>query len=1470
MVDRQNIESIFGLAPMQQGMLLSHAMDAGSDAYVEQFDFTVTGEIDAGHMRTALAALSRHFSVLRSIFSFRNTDEPYQIVLKEWSPELDVLDYRHETDIGERVEAFKAADRARGFDLSKDVLVRATLLRVAEDRWHLVFTFHHIIMDGWSLGPLFGTLFGYYDELARTGTFRQRKEVHPYSEYIGWYGSQHGDDARRHWTRLLDGYENEAVLPADRSADGYRSAVHRFRLPGELREGLKEFAQREHVTQSAVFQAAWGVVLQKFNHTDDVVFGSVVSGRSIELDGIEDMLGLFVNTQPVRVTTPKDGDFADLCRAVQDAYRESNPYEYYPLYEIQGLTPLKSRLLDHLIAFENYPLSERLRDFGGDGEKGLRFEGVEVFERTSYDFNIMVNPEPEFTVTFTYNENAYSPDLMETLERCLLRVLSAAAGDPRIPVRDIAIAEPAPGPPADASIADVFKGLARAHGDGTALVWRGREYTYRMIDRWSDAVAWRLRERGVAPGDGLGVQIDRRPELVVAMLALMKNGNHPLPLSTGPGGVSAPNAARRLLVARGATEPDGGNGTAPGDTAPATESELALLLGEWSTSGHDTGPEATLPDLFARTVARHADRVAVRFGDVVLTYRELDERSSRLAHELIRMGVGPETLVGVALPRSADLVVALLAVLKAGGGYLPVDPDYPADRIAYMLADARPVCLVTTSGGGVPRPGGLTVVELDRLDLNRADRDHMDRAGADGPVTDTVRTAPLRPGNIAYVIYTSGSTGRPKGVLIPHRNVVKLFANTASSFGFEHTDVWTLFHSYAFDFSVWEMWGALLHGGSLVVVDYETSRSPEDFLELLARERVTVLNQTPSAFHQLDAVDRRSGAAGGLALRYVIFGGEALDPHRLEDWYRRHPDDAPRLVNMYGITETTVHVTHRALDRATVTAASGSYLGRAVAGLRVLVLDARLRPVPPGVHGDVYVSGAQLARGYLGNPALTAGRFVADPFGEPGSLMYRTGDVARWTAEGELEYAGRADDQVQVRGFRVEPGEVEAAVSAAPGVGQALVILREDVPGDRRITAYVVPGPGHEIDVRALRDHVAGRLPAYMVPAAFLVLDEIPLTVNGKLDRRRLPAPAVGMGGVKPAPEAVLAEAGARFVCTVADLADRAPDSAEVVLIDEPPERVPEFPCEGTHPHIARLLADRPSHDFGKGHVGLLTGAPDSEAAAFEIWGTLLSGAALVLPAEADVLDGDHLRGMMEQYRVTSLWLTPSSFHRLCDDHPEVFSPLRNLVVGSGALSARHVAGVRNACPDLTIAHAYASTARVLDEGLNPLPPGAIGELHLDGRPTGDLARESPDGFLELVDIGEVPAVPGDAGPATNLDGLSDVGRVLFEIVAGLVPADTIDVHRNFFDLGMNSLNLLTINNRLRKALDREVSLKWFFEHTTIADLAAHLETSDGEEEIAGPEVATSEEEAEQAAVTTSMLLLGRLADDPEGSPDHA
>jgi amino acid adenylation domain-containing protein/non-ribosomal peptide synthase protein (TIGR01720 family) len=512
-----------------------------------------------------------------------------------------------------------------------------------------------------------------------------------------------------------------------------------------------------------------------------------------------------------------------------------------------------------------------------------------------------------------------------------------------------------------------------------------------------------------------------------------------------------------------------------------------------------SAPDITVLTLFEARAAQLPDAVALVCEAHSLTYRELESRANRLARALVKRNIGAEDIVAIRLPRSLEMVVAILAVLKTGAAYLPLELAAPPDRIAFVWNDARPAALLTTLDH--VGPGCDETVCLDAASFDAELRGYP----AHGLTYDE-RKAPARSGHAAYIIYTSGSTGQPKGVVVSHRQLIELFAATGTSFDFTPHDVWTLFHSYAFDFSVWELWGALLHGGRLVIVSDLVVRSPTAFRRLLAEERVTVLNVTPSVFDLLTHADAEDDGAP-LTLRTVIFGGETLDLRRLVPWYGRHPDDAPRLFNMYGITETTVHVTVLPLDSQLVESATGSLIGAPLSHLQAYVLDDRLQVCATDVTGSLYISGGGVARGYLGRPGLSASRFIANPFGAPGERLYRTGDLASRGGDGQLVFRSREDDQIKIRGYRVEPGEIEAALTALPEVDRAAVGTTEDSSGDRRLVAYLVAAGHATLDVARLRNRLGEHLPEYMIPSHFMVLEALPLTANGKLDRKALPSP---------------------------------------------------------------------------------------------------------------------------------------------------------------------------------------------------------------------------------------------------------------------------------------------------------------------------------------------------------------------------
>ena len=533
-------------------------------------------------------------------------------------------------------------------------------------------------------------------------------------------------------------------------------------------------------------------------------------------------------------------------------------------------------------------------------------------------------------------------------------------------------------------------------------------------------------------------------------------------------------------------------------------SERHRIVYEWNETGTEYPSEKCVHELFEEQVEQTPGAIAIVYEEAELSYGELNIRANRLAHHLRELGVKPDDRVAICVERGFEMIVALLAILKAGGAYVPLDPAYPSDRLRFMLEDSAPVALLTQAHLAElfsETTGILPVVDLNAPTLwGRQPETNPDPAAIG-----------LTAHHLAYVIYTSGSTGTPKGVMVQHGNVTRLFAATARWFHFSRNDVWAHFHSYAFDFSVWEIWGALLYAGRLVLVPKEVTRSPSEFFSLICQKKITILNQTPSSFRQLIAAQAQSVESH--QLRQVVFGGEALDVAVLKPWYEQNKGNHTQLINMYGITETTVHVTYRPLDWTDTERIGSSPIGCRISDLKVYILDGHGEPVPEGVSGELYIGGAGVARGYLNRPALTAEKFVTDPFADdPKARMYRTGDLGRWRPDGNIEFLGRNDFQVKIRGFRIELGEIEARLMAHPGIRDAVVIAREDMPGDKRLVAYYTSAETSDpiedtLNAEGLRSHLTATLPEYMVPAAYVHLERLPLTPNGKLDRKALPAP---------------------------------------------------------------------------------------------------------------------------------------------------------------------------------------------------------------------------------------------------------------------------------------------------------------------------------------------------------------------------
>ncbi|AGP35405.1 hypothetical protein SCE1572_13250 [Sorangium cellulosum So0157-2] len=975
-LERAGREGELPLSFAQQRLWFLDQLKPDSPLYNIAAALRLTGPLSAAALERSLIEIVRRHEALRTTFPAA-AGAARQVIASEVRFALPVIDLgalpaaAQEDEVRRRAQA----DAARPFHLGEGPLFRATLLRLSDTAHVLLWTVHHILCDGWSMGVFLAELSALYAALsAGRPSPLPELPIQPADHALWqrrWVSGDLLESQLAYWRRQLGGALPALELPTDRArraVQSYAGASLPVELPGALCTALRDLCRRQGVTLFMTLLAAFKVLLSRYAGQDDIVVGTPIAGRTQR--ETEGLIGLFANTLVLRTDLSGEPTFVELLRRVRevtlDAYAHQDaPFERL-VEELASARDLsRSPLFQVVFVFQNMPLPALSL-----GDVSLSLLPV---ESTTAKFDLTLSLQE--TDGVIRGELEYSTDLFD-------------AGT-----------------------------IARMAGHLQTLL------------------------EGLAEG----------PERRIGELGLL------------------------------------------------TAAERRQLVSEWNGTGVSYAEEACLHELFEAQVERTPEAVAVVFEGQTLSYRELNRRANRLAHRLRSLGVGPEVLVGLCVERSVEMVVGIVSILKAGGAYVPLDPSHPAERLGFMLEDARPGVLLTHSAlaGRLPEHAVTTL--------------YLDEEGATLPAAcEDNAPSRARREHLAYVMYTSGSTGKPKGTLVEHGHVVRLFRATETWFGFGERDVWTLFHSYAFDFSVWEMWGALLYGGRLVVVAFEVSRCPEAFHGLLREQGVTVLNQTPSAFRQLLVADGAYAGQPELPLRLVIFGGEALDVSSLAPWFARHGEQAPRLVNMYGITETTVHVTYLPLSPRDAGGAGGSPIGRPLPDLQAYVLDRAGALLPIGVAGELYVGGPGLARGYLNRPELTAERFIADPFNaSPGGRLYRTGDRCRWLPDGTLEYLGRADHQVKVRGHRVELGEIEGALRQHPAVREAIVDAREDTPGDRQLVAYVVPrgDVGHELSSCVLREHLVQKLPAHMVPSAFILLDALPLSIHGKLDRKALPAP---------------------------------------------------------------------------------------------------------------------------------------------------------------------------------------------------------------------------------------------------------------------------------------------------------------------------------------------------------------------------
>ncbi|BAY66479.1 amino acid adenylation domain-containing protein [Calothrix brevissima NIES-22] len=965
----KNIESIYPLSPMQQGMLFHTLYAPETGVYFQQLSCTLQGNLNIAAFEQAWQRVVERHPALRTAFVWENPKQSFQVVCKLVNIPWAHHDWRSlsPSEQQDALEAFLQADRDRGFELKQVPLMRCTLIKVADNTYKFIWSHHHLLIDGWSLTTIVQEVFAFYD------TFNKGENLHlkasrPYGDYISWLKKQDNSQAELYWQETLKGFTVPTSLTVEipltkrQQHSNYNTQQIKIAEIGQI----QTFAKQNKLTLNNLIQGAWALLLSRYSGETDIVFGATVSGRPPELLGVESMVGLFINTLPVRITIPEDIEVLSWLKELQAQQVESEQYSYSPLVEIQSWSeiPKGMSLFESIVVFENYPVEASIQE----QDNNLNISHIRCIEQTNYPLTLLAVPGSELSINITYDSSRFEA---ATINRMLGHLQTLLIG---------------------------------------------------MINQPHQRL-WKL------------------------------------PL--------------------------------------LTKTELWQLLEEPHKTPTKQFPNQCIHELFELQVEQTPEAIAVIFENQQLTYEQLNIKANQLAHYLRSLGVSADTLVGICVERSLEMIVGILGILKAGGAYVPLDPNYPQERLSFTLSDSQIKILLTQQQLLSTLPKNQTKVICIDSDWETIAQHH--------PHNPPIFTTSA---NLAYIIYTSGSTGKPKGVLINHANVVRLFTATEDWFHFHQQDVWTMFHSYAFDFSVWEIWGALIKGGRLVIVPYWVSRSPQDFYQLLSTQQVTVLNQTPSAFRQLIQAEAIAKTSANLALRWVIFGGEALELQSLKPWFERHGDKMPKLVNMYGITETTVHVTYRPITNADLTSNAGSVIGCPIPDLQVYVLDKNRQLLPMGVTGEMYVGGAGLARGYFNREELTSNVFVTHPFSDdPNARLYKTGDLARYLGNGELEYLGRIDNQVKVRGFRIELGEIEAAISQHPLIQATVVIARVENNGDKRLVAYLVINQQQTLSINDLRQFLSSKLPQYMIPAAFVFLDTLPLTSNGKIDRRALPAP---------------------------------------------------------------------------------------------------------------------------------------------------------------------------------------------------------------------------------------------------------------------------------------------------------------------------------------------------------------------------
>ena len=961
------LDDILPLSTVQEGLLF-HSVYAtyeanALDIYNVQLVLTLEGDVDEEALQSAIRTVLRRHANLRAGFEHEGVSHPAQFIPAEFTLPWRRIDLSaiSEAEQKQQLAALMHEDEKSRFNLAFPPLFRFTLVRTGHQQHRFALTYHHILMDGWSSPVFMREMLTVYE---RNGDTSGLLRVTPYRDYLAWLRLTDREVSRVVWREALEGLQEPTRMVA--AVPGHAKDIPqevRFDLADDLSHALISLVRKHNLTLNTLVQGTWAILLGRLTNQEDVVFGGTVSGRPPEIPGIETMVGLFINTVPIRVQLRPGDVLLDVLTRLQDQQSRLRAHEYLSLAEIQRVAGL-GELFDTLVVFENYPLDRR--EFAQPIAR-MRISHAEGCDFTHYPLTLKIHHVKNVHIFFEYRIDLLDGATVQTLGKRLIRLLEQAAADARTPLHRFEILD---------------------HG------------------------------------------------------------------------------------------------------------ERQTLLEDFNRKDYSTH-EGMLPQLFEQPVERTPNAVALVCGEESVTYAGLNARANALARMLIGLSVGPESVVGICMDRSIPMVVAMLAVVKAGGAYLPLDPEYPQARIGYMVEDAAPRVVLSSRRLRERLPQQIRVIALDESETQAT----LEKQPSHN-LTDAERVASLRPLHPAYVIYTSGSTGKPKGVMGTHQALIDRLHWGWRALPFAPGEVCCQKTSICFIDSVPEIFGPLLRGHLLVIFPEDLAKDSTRLVNALERYKVGRIILVPFLLrHIIHTEPELSRLLAGV--HTVINSGEAL-PSDLAVLFAKAMPHA-RLVNFYGSSEVASDASWAEIDTQKVS--EPMPVGKPVDYAQVYILDRNLALTPMGAVGEVYVAGAGLARGYFKRPALTAERFVANPFGAPGSRMYRIGDLGRWRNDGTLEYMGRADQQVKIRGQRVEVGEIEAALKEIAGVKQAVVAAHELGAGGRQLVAYLVPADEVLPSPSDLRCKVAERVPEYMVPSIFVSLQELPLTPNGKVNRRALPAP---------------------------------------------------------------------------------------------------------------------------------------------------------------------------------------------------------------------------------------------------------------------------------------------------------------------------------------------------------------------------